>query len=43
MKVFSRFLPIIFAVSLGAQSATQPADLWQQLSFLQGTLQAKTG
>lgn len=43
MKLIGKFLPLVFAFSLGAQTSAPPADSWQPLSFLQGTWQAKTG
>ena len=43
MKRLYRFLPLFFALALGAQTSARPADAWQSLSFLQGTWQAKTG
>jgi hypothetical protein len=43
MNALRRLLPLVFALSLGAQTSPQPADAWQHLNFLQGTWQAKTG
>lgn len=43
MNALIRFLPLVFALSLGAQISAQTVDSWQALSFLEGTWQAKTG
>jgi hypothetical protein len=43
MNRIARFVPFLFALSLGAQTSTQPADPWQSLTFLEGTWRAETG
>ena len=43
MNAMNRFLPVIFALILGAQISAQTADSWQPVNFLEGTWQAKTG
>jgi hypothetical protein len=41
MRSIARFLPLLFAVSLYAQSAPSSANPWSALSFLEGTWDAK--
>src|SRR5665811_127087 len=42
MKIIARILPLLFAVSMCAQTtASSASDPWSALAFLQGTWEAK--
>ena len=43
MRIIARIIPLLFALSVGAQSPPQSrTDPWKALAFLQGTWEAKT-